>query len=111
MLCLGVYLYLQSFLSWDIHSEIMQRTYWLLHTQQSLLQPLYGMGGLFNPTQVPEDFCKVVKRTSGNGSSESHFHAVDSCQICHLNNSTISQSLMCYNDSSNQERGSDSDPT
>ena len=59
-------------------------------------------------TLVPEVFREVAKKTSG---TESHFHAVDSCQICHLSNYTINQSPGCYHDSSNQERGSDSDPT
>ena len=51
-------------------------------------------------------FCEVAKKTSGNGgTAESHFYAVDSCQIRHLSNYTINH------DSSNQERGSDSGPT
>ena len=56
---------------------------------------------------VPEVFCKAVKKTSGNGGTESRFHAVDSCQICHLSNYTIKQSPGCYRDFSNQEQGSD----
>ena len=62
-------------------------------------------------TLVPEVFCKTVKKTSDNGGTESLFHAVDSCQMCHLSNDTINQSPGCYRDSSNQEQGSDSDPT
>ena len=48
-------------------------------------------------------FCETVKKSSGNSGTESHFHAVDSCQICHLSNYTINQSLGCYPNSSNQE--------
>ena len=39
-------------------------------------------------------------RSSGNSGTKSHFHAVDSCQICHLSNYTINQSPGCYHDSS-----------
>ena len=56
------------------------------------------------------DTREAAKKTSGNCGTESHFHAVDSCQICHLSN-YINQSPRYYHDSSNQERGSDSDPT
>ena len=35
-------------------------------------------------TLVPEVFREVAKTTSGNVGTESHFHAVDSCQINHL---------------------------
>ena len=63
----------------------------------------WGWGG------VPEVFQEAAKKTSGNGGTESHFHAVDSCQICHLSNFTINQSQGCYHNPSNQERGSDSD--
>ena len=56
-------------------------------------------------------FREAAKKTSGNGGTESHFHAANSCQICHLSNYTINQSQRCYHDSSNQEQGSDSDPT
>ena len=62
-------------------------------------------------TLVPEIFHEAAKKSSGNSSTESHFHAVDSCQICHLSNYTINQSPGCYHDSSNQERGSDSGAT
>ena len=55
-------------------------------------------------TLVPEVFRKATKKTSGNSDTESHFHAVDSCQICHWSNDTINQSLECYHDSSNHER-------
>ena len=61
-------------------------------------------------TLIPEVFRDAVKKTSGNTGTESHFHAVDSCQICHMSNYTINQSQGCYRDSSNQEQGSDSDP-
>ena len=63
------------------------------------------------PTLVPALFDEVVKKTSGNGGSESHFHAVDSCQIYYLSNYSINQSPGCYHNSSNQERGSDPDAT
>ena len=46
---------------------------------------------------------KQWEKTSGNGGTESHFHAIDSCQICHLSSYTINQSLRCYHDSSNQK--------
>ena len=61
-------------------------------------------------TLVAEVFGEAANKTSGNGGTESHFHAVDSCQICHLSNYTINQSPGCYQDSSNQERGSFADP-
>ena len=54
-------------------------------------------------TQVPDVFCEAVKKTSGNGGTESHFHAVGSCQVCLLNIYATNQSPGCYHDSSNQE--------
>ena len=46
-------------------------------------------------TLVPEVFREAAKKTSDNGGTESHFHAVDSCQICRGSNDTINQSLGC----------------
>ena len=60
---------------------------------------------------IPEVFREQAKKNSGNGATESHFHGVGSCKICHLSNYTINQSLGCYCYSTNHERGSDSDPT
>ena len=45
---------------------------------------------------VPEVFREAAKKTSVNGGTESHFHAVDSCQICHLSNYAINLSAGCY---------------
>ena len=59
---------------------------------------LYGskrnMSSSADVTLVPAVFCRGEK-TSGISGMESHFHAVDSCQICHLSNYTINQSR-CY---------------
>ena len=67
--------------------------------------------GTLASSLVPEVFHEAATKTSSISGTESHFHAVDSCQICHLSNYTINQSPRCYHDSSNQEQGSDSDPT
>ena len=65
----------------------------------------------FVQVRLSGEVFREAANNSGIGGTESHFHAVDSCQICHLSNYTINQSPGCYHDSSNQERGSDSDPT
>ena len=54
-----------------------------------------GLGLMLGIGQLPWSqrfFVKRTKKTSGNSGTESHFHAVDSCQICHLSNYTINQS-------------------